>query len=106
MAPPTLKEVKEIALLARLRLGDAEAERLRTELTSILGYIETLRGVDTNGVEPMTHAVPMDCPLREDLVAPSLPVDEALDGAPARSGDFFGVPRIIDVHAAEEGRKP
>jgi aspartyl-tRNA(Asn)/glutamyl-tRNA(Gln) amidotransferase subunit C len=91
----TPEEVTEIALLARLRLGDAEAERLRGELSAILDYVAKLRELDTTGVEPMTHAVPLDCPLRPDAVAPSLSVDEALGGAPQRIEDFFGVPKII-----------
>lgn len=96
MADITLDEVREIALLARLKLGDAEAERLRGELVAILGYIEKLRAVDTTGVEPMTHAVPMDCPLREDAAGPSLPADSALAAAPRRAEDFFEVPKIIE----------
>src|SRR5215813_2907423 len=90
-------EVEEIAVLARLRLDDAEVERLRGELTAILGYAEKLQSLDTEGVEPMTHAVPLDCPLRADEVGASLPADEALADAPQRVDDFFGVPRIIEV---------
>jgi aspartyl-tRNA(Asn)/glutamyl-tRNA(Gln) amidotransferase subunit C len=93
--PITLAEVKEIAVLARLELGADEAERLRVELSSILGHIEKLRALDTTGVEPMTHAVPLDCPLREDAALPSFSADEALADAPQRDGDFFAVPRII-----------
>jgi aspartyl-tRNA(Asn)/glutamyl-tRNA(Gln) amidotransferase subunit C len=91
------EEVQEIALLARLHLADDEAERLRGELSAILDYVETLRELYTEGVEPMTHAVPLDCPLRDDAVAPSLSADEALADAPQRIEDFFGVPRIIET---------
>lgn len=90
------EEVEELALLARLRLGDDEAERLRGELSAILDYVAQLSEVDTQGVEPMTHAVPLDCPLRPDVVAPSLSTDEALAGAPRTADDFFVVPRIIE----------
>ncbi|HKA86244.1 MAG TPA: Asp-tRNA(Asn)/Glu-tRNA(Gln) amidotransferase subunit GatC [Haliangiales bacterium] len=92
----TREDVEELAGLARLRLGAAEAERLRGELQSILAYVEKLQALDTTGVEPMTHAVPLDCPLREDAAAPSLSADEALAAAPARVDDFFVVPRIIE----------
>jgi aspartyl-tRNA(Asn)/glutamyl-tRNA(Gln) amidotransferase subunit C len=88
-------EVEEIAVLARLALSAAEIERLRGELGAILTYVEQLRGLDTTGVEPMTHAVPMACPLREDVAGPSLPVEEALGQAPARDEDFFEVPHIL-----------
>jgi aspartyl-tRNA(Asn)/glutamyl-tRNA(Gln) amidotransferase subunit C len=91
------EEVDELALLARLELGDAEAERLRGELSAILDYVAQLAGVDTAGVEPMTHAVPLDCPLRPDAAAPSLTQDEALAGAPRAEDGFFVVPRIIDA---------
>jgi aspartyl-tRNA(Asn)/glutamyl-tRNA(Gln) amidotransferase subunit C len=89
------KEVQEIAQLARLRLDDAEIARLSTELDAVLGHIEELRQLDTSTVEPMTHAVPFDCPMRADLVGPMLPVDQALANAPSREGSFFEVPRII-----------
>jgi len=94
--PISREEVDELALLARLRLGDEEAERLRADLTQILAYVEKLRGVPTAGVLPMTHAVPMDCPLRDDQVAPPLSPDEALAGAPERVDDFFAVPKFVD----------
>src|SRR5262245_58620684 len=95
--PLSKEEVEEIALLARLRLGADEVERLAGELSAILGYVEQLQAVDTTGVAPMTHAVPLDCPMRPDAVAPALAVEEALADAPAREGEFFAVPRIIEV---------
>ena len=88
-------EVREIAQLARLRLGEDEVTRMAGELDAILGYIEELRQLDTTGVEPMTHAVPFACPQRPDEVGPMLPPDQALANAPARDGNFFQVPRII-----------
>ena len=97
MAELSLKEVEEIALLARLALAPEEAERLRGDLSAILGYIEKLRACDTTGVEPMTHAVPMDCPLRPDELAPSLPAEVAVAGAPRRVDDFFELPRVIET---------
>jgi aspartyl-tRNA(Asn)/glutamyl-tRNA(Gln) amidotransferase subunit C len=89
------EEVREIATLARLRLDEAEVERMAHELDAILGYIDTVKNLDTGDAEPMTHAVPFDCPLREDLPGEPLPVDEALRNAPRREGNFFEVPRII-----------
>jgi aspartyl-tRNA(Asn)/glutamyl-tRNA(Gln) amidotransferase subunit C len=102
MADLTLKEVEEIALLARLELAPDEAERLRAELGAILGYVEQLKSCDVTGVEPMTHAVPMDLPLRADVAEPSIPVDDALAAAPRREDDFFAVPKIIDAPGAEK----
>jgi aspartyl-tRNA(Asn)/glutamyl-tRNA(Gln) amidotransferase subunit C len=97
MADLSLKDVEEIAFLARLALEPAEAERLRGELVGILAYVDQLSACDTEGVEPMTHAVPLTMPLREDRVDPSLPVEEALRGAPRDQDDCFVVPRIIEV---------
>jgi aspartyl-tRNA(Asn)/glutamyl-tRNA(Gln) amidotransferase subunit C len=91
----TAEEVRELALLARLRLSDAEVTRMAGDLAAILDYVDALRALDTTSVEPMTHAVPFDCPLREDQVRPSLPLEEALANAPRREASFFQVPRIV-----------
>jgi aspartyl-tRNA(Asn)/glutamyl-tRNA(Gln) amidotransferase subunit C len=89
------EEVREIATLARLELSEPEIERMTSDLDAILGYVAALADLDTSSVEPMTHAVPFDCPLRPDQVGPSLPVEEALRNAPRREGNFFEVPRIV-----------
>ena len=89
------EEVREIAALARLRLDQAEIERMAHELDDVLGYIDTVMSLDTRDAEPMTHAVPFDCPVREDVPGDPLPVDQALANAPRREGGFFQVPRII-----------
>ena len=68
---------------------------MTTDLDAILGYVAALKDLDTSAVEPMTHAVPFDCPERPDQVGTSLPIDEALQNAPRREGSFFQVPRII-----------
>ncbi|HXU63642.1 MAG TPA: Asp-tRNA(Asn)/Glu-tRNA(Gln) amidotransferase subunit GatC [Polyangia bacterium] len=91
----TPEEVRELALLSRLAMSDQEVARMTGDLGAILTYVDALRELDTTGVEPMTHAVPFDCPLRDDQVAPSLPVDEALANAPRREASFFQVPRIV-----------
>jgi len=91
----TADEVREIAGLARLRLDEAEIQRLTHDLDGILGHIDTVRNLDTANVEPMTHAVPFDCPMREDLPGTSLTVDEALQNAIRRKDGFFEVPRIM-----------
>jgi aspartyl-tRNA(Asn)/glutamyl-tRNA(Gln) amidotransferase subunit C len=88
-------EVRTIATLARLRLSPEEIERMTHELDAILEYIDTVKNLDTGNTEPMTHAVPFDCPLRDDQPAPSLSVEEALQNAPRRRDSFFEVPRIV-----------
>jgi aspartyl-tRNA(Asn)/glutamyl-tRNA(Gln) amidotransferase subunit C len=77
-------------------LTDAELEKMREQLNGILAYIEKLNALDTEGVEPTSHAVPMVNVMRDDEERPCLPRDEALANAPDRAGEFFRVPRIIE----------
>jgi aspartyl-tRNA(Asn)/glutamyl-tRNA(Gln) amidotransferase subunit C len=95
-------EVREIAVLARLALSDFEIARMTEDLDAILGYVEALKELDTRTTEPMTHAVPFDCPLRPDIEGQPLSVDEALRNAPRREGSYFQVPRIIPASTAGE----
>ena len=90
------KDVEHVARLARLALTDDELERMREQLNGILAYIEKLNELDTESVEPTSHAVPMLNVMRDDEPGPCLPRDEALANAPDRAGDFFRVPRIIE----------
>lgn len=92
----SLQEVEHVARLARLELSGAEKERMRRELDGILSYIDKLRALDTTGVEPTSHAVPLTNVLRDDVEKPSLPRDEMLANAPDRHGELFRVPRIIE----------
>ena len=98
MAEPkiTMKEVDHVARLARLRLSDDEKERMRRELDGILSYIDKLRALDTEGVPPTSHAVPMTNVMREDEPKPSCPREDMLANAPDRAGELFRVPRIIE----------
>ena len=90
------KDVEHVARLARLALTDAELEKMREQLNGILAYIEKLNALQTEGVEPTSHAVPMVNVMRDDAPGPCLPQDEALANAPDRAGEFFRVPRIIE----------
>ena len=92
----SLKDVEHVARLARLELSDADKERMRRELDRILSYIDKLGAVDTEGVEPTSHAVPLTNVMREDVTRPSFPQFDMLANAPERSGDFFRVPKIIE----------
>jgi aspartyl-tRNA(Asn)/glutamyl-tRNA(Gln) amidotransferase subunit C len=90
------KDVEHVARLARLELGAEEKERIREQLDRILDYIDKLNRLDTTGVEPTSHAVPMVNVFREDEVRPCFPPSAMLENAPDRSGEFFRVPRIIE----------
>lgn len=92
----SLQDVEHVARLARLELSAAEKERMRRELDGILSYIDKLRAVDTSGVEPTSHAVPVTNVMRDDTERPSLPPEDMLANAPDRHGELFRVPRIIE----------
>ena len=91
----TRDEVAELAVLARIALAPDELEAMRADLSAILEHMAVLRDVDTDGVEPMTHAVPMTLRLRPDTPGASLPQEIATAGAPAVAGGYFVVPAII-----------
>jgi aspartyl-tRNA(Asn)/glutamyl-tRNA(Gln) amidotransferase subunit C len=101
MAEPklTLDEVRRVARLARLALTDAEAETMRAQLEHILGYMAELDAVDVSAVEPTYHAIPLDAPLRPDVVRPGLPREEALAAAPATEAGGFAVPKVLEGDA-------
>ena len=89
-------EVKAVAVLARQELNDVERHELARQLSAILEYVQQLQQVNTEGVEPLAHPLPLQNVFRADEPTPSLPVDEALANAPARRGDFYGVPAVLD----------
>jgi aspartyl-tRNA(Asn)/glutamyl-tRNA(Gln) amidotransferase subunit C len=91
----TRKEVDYVARLARLELNEAQEERLTSQLNKVLEYMERLNEIDTDGVEPYSHAIPNHDPFREDEVRPSLPKEVSLDNAPQKTEDFFVVPKVI-----------
>jgi len=92
----TLAEVEHVARLARLALDDDEKERMRSQLDAILGYVEQLRRVNTDGVEPTAHVLPLVNVLRDDEVRPSYPVEAMLANAPDAQDGQFRVPRILE----------
>jgi aspartyl-tRNA(Asn)/glutamyl-tRNA(Gln) amidotransferase subunit C len=69
---------------------------MREQLNAILQHIDALRAVDTSGVEPTSHAVPVVNVMRDDEPRPCLSQGQALANAPDRAGEFFRVPRIIE----------
>jgi aspartyl-tRNA(Asn)/glutamyl-tRNA(Gln) amidotransferase subunit C len=92
----TPDEVRWVAHLARLKFTDAELETMTRQLDSILSYVDQLKTVKTDGVEPLAHPLPLANVFRPDELAPSLPVANALANAPERSGDFYSVPAVLD----------
>jgi aspartyl-tRNA(Asn)/glutamyl-tRNA(Gln) amidotransferase subunit C len=92
----TNEQVEHVAMLARLGLSDEERERLREQLSSILGHIDQLRAVDTSNVPPTAQVIPLAPVLRDDVVQPSLTVEQVLANAPRTEGGFIKVRAILD----------
>jgi aspartyl-tRNA(Asn)/glutamyl-tRNA(Gln) amidotransferase subunit C len=88
-------EVRRIAALARLSMDDAEIDRMQRDLAAVLAYVEALSGVDTAGVEPMAHVIPLATPMRDDVPEPAMDPARAVANAPEASGSAFVVPRVI-----------
>jgi len=91
------EEIEHIASLSRLELSDAERERAQNELSDIIGYFEALSKLDTHGVEPTMHALPLQNVLRADVIEPQLSREEALQNAPESAGGMFQVPRVVEA---------
>ncbi len=90
-----------MAHLARLELSEAELDKMTLQLSSIVDYVDQLKQVNTDGVEPLAHALPVHNVFREDDPRPSLTVEEALANAPDRRTDargerFYGVPAVLE----------
>jgi aspartyl-tRNA(Asn)/glutamyl-tRNA(Gln) amidotransferase subunit C len=92
----TMDEVRKVALLARLRLSDAELERMQQQLSSILDYMQVLQEVDVADVPPTAQVTDVVNVMRPDEVRPSLPVEEALVNAPAHEGGYFKVKPVFE----------
>ena len=88
--------VRRVAKLARIREAEDRLEPLARELSSILGWIEQLGEVDTDGVEPMASAVAVKLPLREDVVTDGGDAGAILANAPAKADGFFVVPKVVE----------
>ena len=88
--------VKRVARLARIAVSDEEAEALKGELNTILGFVEQLNEVDVTGVEPMTAVIPMSMKMREDVVTDGEIAAEVVANAPVVAERFFVVPKVIE----------
>ena len=90
------EQVRHIAKLARIAMSDAELERLVPELNNILGWVEQLGEVDTDGVEPLATVVDQKLRLRADVVTDGNIRDNVLANAPEAQHGFFAVPKVIE----------
>ena len=90
------QQVRHIAKLARIGMSDAEIEALVPELNNILGWVEQLSEVDTDGVEPLATVIDQKLRLRDDKVTEGNIRDEILANAPEAQHGFFAVPKVIE----------
>jgi aspartyl-tRNA(Asn)/glutamyl-tRNA(Gln) amidotransferase subunit C len=91
---PGRDDVLRIAALARIRLSGEEADRIAGEFAALLAHFASLRDVDTAGVDPLHHPVPVADVLRDDVPRPGLAREGALAAAPETSDGLFRVPRV------------
>jgi aspartyl-tRNA(Asn)/glutamyl-tRNA(Gln) amidotransferase subunit C len=91
----TPEEVAHVAHLARLRLDQAQLDKLTVQLNDILTNMDKLAELDTTGVAATNHALALTGAMREDSARDSLERERALAGAPASDGESFVVPRVI-----------
>lgn len=92
----TVADVEHVARLARLELSEEEKQLFAGQMDNILGYVEKLKELDTNNVNPTSHAVPMENAFRADLTTSSIGVEKALANAPESAGNFYRVPKVIE----------
>jgi aspartyl-tRNA(Asn)/glutamyl-tRNA(Gln) amidotransferase subunit C len=90
------EDVEKVAKLARLQPTEAEVEEFTRQLGAILEYVDKMNELDTKGVEPLAHCLPVSNVFRGDEVKESLGTEKTLANAPQRDGDFFRVPKILD----------
>ncbi len=88
------EDVKHVAKLARLELTEAEVDQYSKQLGDILKYVEQMNEVDTQGVEPMAHPIPVVNVMREDEVKYEQTKEELMKNAPNEEDGFFKVPKI------------
>ena len=90
------EQVRHIAKLARIAMSDGEIEALVPELNNILGWVDQLSEVNTDGVEPLTAVIANTLRLREDVVTDGNVRDDVLANAPNAEHGFFAVPKVIE----------
>ena len=93
----TIKDVEKIATLAKLKFDGEELERLKGDMNQILGYIDVLNELDLTDIEPLENINEIENVLRKDEPTDCITTEEALKNAPARTGKYFKVPKVLDT---------
>jgi len=90
------EQVRHIAKLARIAMSDEEIDRLAPELNNIIGWVEQLAEVDTEGVEPLATVIDQKLRLRDDVITDGDCRNDVLANAPDAQHGFFAVPKVIE----------
>ena len=90
------QEVEHVAVLARLALNETELDQVTDQMNQMLGYVEKLNELNTDGIVPTAHAVPVENAFRDDTIRPSIGTEKALQNAPEAANNCFRVPKIIE----------
>ncbi len=90
------QDVEHVARLARLSLSPEDLKIMTGQMDAVLGYVDKLNELDTDGIEPMAHAVPMTNAFREDEITEPIGVERTLQNAPQQADNYFKVPKIIE----------
>lgn len=88
-------DVEKIAFLARLSLTESELDAMTTQLGQIVSMVDKLQAINTNGVEPLVHAIELQNVLAEDVLRPSIDRKDALRNAPCADAECFRVPAVL-----------
>ena len=96
MATITTDDVQHVATLARLEFNEEDIEQFTHQLARILDYIGKLNELDTTGVSPTSHPLPLRNVVKEDVAKSSYDRDTVLDGAPSVEEGYFEVPKVIE----------
>ena len=88
--------MRRMAELAKMGFAPAEIERVVAKARSVLEYVEQLNEVDTDGVEPTSHAVDVGSNLRDDVAKPSGIESRIIEAAPEKDGPYVQVPKVIE----------
>jgi len=92
----TEKTVQYVAALAKINVSEEEKQKVAVDLDRILDYIETMNGLDTEGIEPMSHVLPVKNVFREDIVINGDNRDQLLSNAPKKKDGCFAVPKTVE----------
>ncbi len=92
----TTDEVKYVANLAKLYVNEAEAEKLTTEMESIINFANMMSEIDTESIEPTNHAMKVQNVFRDDIIENSYSQEDILKNAPSQDGGCYLVPKVVE----------